>query len=150
MKKLLVIAVVAVIGVVGWRVRSHRAPDAQDGKNVLVDRLWIDHVPSSEREPFNFLALLSEDKVGVFQNATAFRGSYELFRFSGGSWTYPQTGEVDKPAWRVRRCDERGMDFCMEISGNSRGVHRYYSRKDWVIKSLADEQALAAKLDAAR
>lgn len=38
----------------------------------------------------------------------------------------------------------------MDISGNSRGVHSYYSRKDWVIKSLADEQALAAKLDAAR
>ena len=148
MKKLLVIAVVAVIGVVGWRVHSR---DKQDGeKNVLVDRLWLDHVPSSERDPINILALLSDEKMGVFQKTTAYRGSYELFRWDRNGWTYPQTGETDKPTIRVRRCDEKGMDFCMDISGNSRGVRRYYSRKDWVIKSLADEQALAAKLDAAR
>ncbi len=150
MKKLLVLAVVAVIGVVGWRVRSHRAPDAQDGKDVLVDRLWLDHIPSSPREPFNIMALISDDNIGVFQNTTAYRGSYEMFRWDSNGWKYPQTGETDKPRIRVRRCDENGMDFCMDISGNSRGVRRYYSRKDWVIKSLADEHALAAKLDAAR
>src|SRR5580704_4075596 len=151
MKKLLVVVVIAVIGVVGWRARSHCAPDVQDGPgDVLVDRLWIDHIPSSEREPFNILALISDDKLGVFQNMTAYRGSYEMFRWGGLGWKYPQTGETDKPKIRVRRCNENGMDFCMDISGNSRGVHSYYSRKDWVIKSLADEQALAAKLDAAR
>jgi hypothetical protein len=155
MKKLLVVVAIVVIGVVGWRVRSHRAPDAleldaQDGKSVLVDRLWLDHVPSGPRDAFNILALISEDNVGVFQNTTAYRGNYEMFQFSRNGWKFPQTGDVDKPTIRVVRCDEKGMDFCMDISGNSRGVHRYYSRKDWVIKSLADEQALAAKLDAAR
>ncbi|HEY1812153.1 MAG TPA: hypothetical protein VGG74_07330 [Kofleriaceae bacterium] len=150
MKKLLVVVAIAVIGVAAWRVRSHKSVDTQDGKSVLVDRLWLDHIPSHEREPFNILALFSEHSVGVFQKLTAYTGNYEMFQYGNGGWKYPQTRETDSPTVRIRRCDDNGMDFCMDITGNSRGVHRYYSRKDWVIKSLADEQALAAKLDAAR
>jgi len=147
MKKVLVIAVVAVIGVVGWRVHArHHAQDRD--KNVLLDRLWLDHVPGHEREPFNVLALLSEQHVGVVQNMTAYRGSYELFRFTRDGWKYPQTGDTDRPSIRVRRCSENGMDFCLDITGNSRGVHHYYSRKDWVIDSLAGEQALVDQLSA--
>jgi hypothetical protein len=143
MKKLLVVVAIAVIGVGAWRVRSHAQ---RDGREVLVDRVWIDHLPASDRDPLNFFALFSEQKFGVFQNMTAYRGSYEVFRPGRGGWTYPQTGETDRPQVRVYRCNENGMDYCLDISGNSRGVHRYYSRKDWVIKSLADEQAFAAKL----
>jgi hypothetical protein len=150
MKKLLVVVAIAVIGVAAWRVRSHKSVDALDGKSVLVDRLWLDHIPSHEREPFNILALFSEHSVGVFQKLTAYTGRYEMFQYGDGGWKYPQTRETDSPTIRIRRCDDNGMDFCMDITGNSRGVHRYYSRKDWVIKSLADEQALAAQLDAAR
>jgi hypothetical protein len=150
MKKLIVVAAIASLAVVGWKMRSHKTVDAQDGRNVLVDRIWIDHLPAHERDPINFLALLSDEKIGVMQNTTAFRGSYEMFKWGNGGWRWPQTGETDKPTIRVRTCNENGMDYCMDISGVSRGVKHYASRKDWVIKSIADEQALAAKLDAAR
>jgi hypothetical protein len=152
MKKLLVVVAIAAVGVGVWRTRthSHESVDVQDGGGVIVDRLWIDHVPSHEREPFQILAMFSEHKVGVFQKLTAYIGQYEMFQYGNGGWKYPQTRETDKVSIRVRTCNDDGMDYCMDITGNSRGVHRYYSRKDWVIKSLADEQALAAKLDEAR
>jgi len=154
MKKLLLVAVIAVIGVAGWRLRA-QSHETQDGEGkLLVDRVWIDHVPKHERDPLNFLALISEHKVGVFQNMTAYRGSYEMFHYDRGGGqlivSYPQTGETEKLSVKVRRCSDDGMDFCLDVAGASRGVRHYYSRKDWVIKSLADERALADKLDAAR
>jgi hypothetical protein len=156
MKKLLVVVAIAAVGVGIWRTRSHShesvgSVEIQDGGSVLVDRLWIDHIPSHEREPFQIMALFSEHKIGVFQKLTAYMGQYEMFQYGKGGWKYPQTRETDDSiSIRVRTCNDNGMDYCMDIKGNSRGVHRYYSRKDWVIKSLADEQALAAKLDEAR
>jgi hypothetical protein len=156
MKKLLLVAALAAVGFGGWRLRahSHHAAVTDGGENkLLVDRLWIDRMPEHERDPINVLALLSDDKLGVFQNLTAYRGSYELFRYerSGGELRvkYPQTGESDKLSVKVTRCDEDGMDFCLDVSGGSRGVRHYYSREEWVIGSLADEQKLADQLDPA-
>jgi len=152
MKKLVVVMVVAVIGVVGWRMHSHRALDAgaQDGRDVLAGRVWLDRMPTNDRDSFNVFALLPNNKIGVFQTRSVWRGVYEAFRYqrSGGQLdaTFPQSGDTEQLTIKARRCNERGMDFCLDITGNSRGAHRYYSRKDWVIKSLADEQALVDQL----
>lgn len=159
MKKLLLVSAVAVVGVAGWKLHArHAAPastsavelDAQDGGGVLVDRLWLDHLPANQRDYTNFMVILSDEDFGVFQKASMFRGAYEVFNYArqGGSLqlTYPQTRESEKVTVKVRRCKEDGMDFCLDVTGNSRGVQRYYSREDWVIKSLDAEHALADKL----
>jgi hypothetical protein len=154
MKKLLVIVAIAVIGVAAWRVRSHSSADAQDGKDLLVGRLWVDRLPTSERDQFNLFAVGPQGLFGIFQTRSRWVGSYEVFRAdrsgSGIVAEFPQSGRTEKLAVKARRCNEKGMDFCMDITGNSLGAHRYYSRKEWVVKSLADEQALAAQLDEAR
>jgi hypothetical protein len=156
MKKLIAVAAIAGLAVVGWKVRGHEHAqtqqlDALDGRGVVVDRLWIDHVPTNPRESFNILVMVADQKIGIMRNTTAFKGSDEMFKWGDGNgWRWPQNGDVDKPSIRVRTCKEDGFDYCMDITGVSRGVKHYASRKDWVIRSLADEQALAAKLDAPR
>ena len=38
------------------------------------------------------------------------------------------------------------MDYCLEMSGGSRGVKRYYSRRGWEVRSADEANALAEKL----
>ncbi|HEY1552313.1 MAG TPA: hypothetical protein VGG28_31015 [Kofleriaceae bacterium] len=158
MKKLIVVAAIAAVAVVGWKVRSHKAEqtqvtvgDVQDGRNILVDQLWVDHLPRNERDPINVFVMLDEEKLGVMQNLTRYKGAYEMFEYGQGKgFRWPQTGDVDKPSIRIHSCKDDGFDYCMDISGVSRGVKHYVTKKDWKVRSLADEQALAAKLDATR
>ena len=38
----------------------------------------------------------------------------------------------------ARPCRDNGMDFCLDVTGSSRGVKRYYSKKGWEIGRLED------------
>jgi hypothetical protein len=155
MKKLIVVAVLAGLAVVGGKMRGKHAVDgdvgALDGpRDVLVDQFWIDHAPASERDPINFMVVFSEQKVGIMRNMTAYKGSDEMFVWAKNGWRWPSNGDLDKPFIRITACREDGFDYCMDLSGVSRGVKHYRTKKDWKVRSLADEQALAAKLDAPR
>jgi hypothetical protein len=149
MKKLILLAVVAVVGVgvYRWQTRSAEVPgDA----SLIQDRLWVDHMPRSERDSINIFAALTEQPVGVFQETSVWSGKYELFRYEAHGEelriVFPQNGDNEKVRAKARRCNEGGMDYCLELSGSSRGVKRYYSREGWEIGSLADEEAKAREL----
>ena len=79
---------------------------------------------------------------GIFQATSQWKGQYELFQYemSGDEMrlVYGQDGSKDKVKARARKCDEKGMDFCLELSGASRGVKKYYSMEDWVIDGRMD------------
>jgi hypothetical protein len=152
MKKLAIIAVVVVCGLVGWRLvhRSPAAVPADSRSELITDRIWIDHVPRSERDTIHVFAALSGEAMGVFQTASAWQGQYEGFRFeSQGSElrvVFPQSGKRERIKAIARECDEHGMDYCLELKGSSHGVKRYYSHEGWEIGSLADEHKLVDKL----
>jgi hypothetical protein len=154
MKKIIVAVAIAALAVVGWKLRGKHdvdAPGALDGRNVLVDQLWIDRVPEGPRESVNLMVMFSEQKVGIMRNMTAFKGCDEMFVWRGNDgWRWPSNGDLDKPRIRITACHDDDFDYCMDISGVSRGVKRYVTKKEWKVRTLADEQALAAKLDAAR
>jgi hypothetical protein len=149
MKKLLVLLMVSAVGVVAWKWRGGADAEPTNAK-LVVDRLWIDHVPTSDRDTFQLFAALTEDPVGVFQQSSVWQGSYELFRYESQGEEYrmvfPQNGDKDTVRAKARACKEAGMDYCLELSGTSRGAKRYFSRKGWELRSVADEQALAAEL----
>jgi len=109
---------------------------------LVLDRLWLDRLPASDRDTVNAFAALTSEPLGIFQSASQWKASYELFRYeSDGAElriVFPQTGEKERVRARAWTCKERGMDFCLELSGSSRGVKRYHSRKGWEIGSLAD------------
>src|SRR5262245_23383620 len=97
MKKLLVMAVIATAGYGVYRWRKHEAPVVKHDKSLVKDRLWIDHMPRSERDTIQAFAALSEQPVGVFQSASMWKGAYELFRYESNGEefriVYPQSGE---------------------------------------------------------
>jgi hypothetical protein len=138
-----------------WSRSSSSSTDAvdaaDDGGVRVAQRFWIDHVPSSDRDAISVFVLIDDEHVGVFQKSSAWRGAFEVFRWTGRPGDiqvlYPQTGEKEVIRAKARRCNASGMDFCLELSGNSRGVQRYYSKKGWEIDA---HDAPAAEQQAAR
>jgi hypothetical protein len=152
MKKLLVMVgvVVALAGVWRWHAGAPQVEVTDGGGGKLVlDRLWIDHIPRNEREMVKVFVVLSEEPVGAFNESSAWAGSFEAFKYTrtGGELrvVYPQTGAKETIKVKARSCSERGMDFCLELDGG-KGAKRYYSREGWELRSLADEQRLLSQI----
>jgi hypothetical protein len=147
---LLVIAFVVVVASwYGWKRATHPAEN-----RLVADRIWIDHIPRNERDAIRVFFAVSEHSIGVFQTTSQWRGAYEAFRYeaSGGELrlVFPQTGDRETVRAKARRCDDGGMDFCLELDGASRGVKRYYSREGWEIGGGHGLDAIARQLDAVR
>ena len=143
MKKLLL--GVAVLGSVGYGVYHWRAAAPSTHKELVENRLWIDHMPRTERDTIQVFLTLDEEAMGTFQATSAWKGSYELFRYEGHGGelriVYPQTGDRETIKAKATKCREAGFDYCLEMSGGTRGVKRYYSMEDWEIGSLRELDA---------
>ena len=151
MKKLIVVALVSIVGVAVWRTHGAEQPQT---KKLLQDRVWIDHMPRNERDVVNVFAMLTEEPVGVFQAASAWRGNFEAFRYEAKGdevrALFPQNGDKERWTATATKCDANGMDFCLELSGSSRGVKKYYSRKGWEIDGDRDLDAVNHRVDSLR
>jgi hypothetical protein len=155
MKKPLLVLVVVLVAVAGWwKLRDRGGRDdaeASDSKLVL-DRIWIDHMPRNDRDIVNFFAAITEEPFGIFQAASQWKANYELFRYEAHGdeirILYPQNGDRERVKARARTCNEGGMDYCMEMDGSTRGVKRYYSRKGWEIDSHATAEQVRERIDA--
>jgi hypothetical protein len=149
---LFVIVAMVVVGAVS-RARREAAPAAL-ARQLIADRIWLDHIPRSERDTVQAFFAGSEDAVGLFGASSQWRGGYELFRYEASAGelrvVYPQTGEREKITAKARRCSERDMDFCLEIEGASRGVKKYYSRKGWEVSGGSDRREIEARVEALR
>lgn len=150
MKKLLVVIGIAGLAVGGWTIHSHDAV-ATDGGKLVADRLWIDHMPRGERDTVNVLIVTSKgDPIGVFQTGSRWRGEFELFKHQlrGNELraTFPHTNTTETIKVTATKCDTKGFDFCLELSGNKHGVQRYYSMEGWDAGSVGAAQARLAQL----
>ena len=144
MRKLLVLAALSAAGYAVWHGHGQTTTD----REILRDRIWIDHLPRSEREPIQTFVILKDNPGGAFNSASMWKGTYELFRYEMQGrqirMDFPQTGDRDNVRVEASKCRENGMDYCLTIEGSSRGVKRYYSREGWEIRSLDEARA---KLD---
>jgi len=140
MKKL-VLGVVALgalgYGVVHWRAA---APSRPAHTELVENRVWIDHMPRTERDTIQVFLTLGDDSMGVFQQSSVWKGSYELFQYEAhGSElraVFPQTGERETMKAKATECSQNGFDYCLELSGGSRGAKRYYSMEGWELDSM--------------
>jgi hypothetical protein len=142
MKKAILVLGVVVIAVVSvWKLRSTDAvvqpqSSATDG-DLVLDRIWIDHIPRNDKDVMQVFLAITEQPFGVFQAASQWKGAYEIFRYEAHGdemrLVYPQSNEREKLKVKARRCTEKGMDFCLELEGSSRGVKKYYSQKGWEV-----------------
>lgn len=156
---LVVVVLVAAASVWSWK-RGGGSNEAANGAageaihRLVANRIWIDHVPKSDRDTINVFVAVSEHAVGAFQATSQWRGSFEAFRYeaNGGELRllYPQTGDREAVRAKAKRCTEQGMDFCLELEGASRGVKKYYSREGWEIRGAQDLDAVTHRIDALR
>jgi len=54
-------------------------------------------------------------------------------------------GDRETVRAQASRCNEAGLDFCLQLDGGSRGAKKYYSREGWEIRSFDEARV---KLDA--
>jgi hypothetical protein len=151
MKKLaLTFTVVIVLGGLGWRARHTDAPDPA----LLFHQFWIDHEPRDENEKFALLFVNADHPFGHFGTRTMWTAQLEFFHYhivprEAGviDLLFGATRERQRVRYTARPCHERGFDFCLDISGSSRGVKRYYSKKEWrVEKGESVDQAVERAL----
>jgi hypothetical protein len=132
MKKLLAVGVVALVGF--FALRSHPPADLK----LASDRFWIDHEPKGMHEQFRAFFFSGEYPIGQFAVRTMWKGSWEGFHYH----VVPKNdGEMDmlfgdeptreRVKLRATPCNENGFDYCLDVTGSSRGVKRYYSKKEW-------------------
>jgi hypothetical protein len=152
MKKLLLIGVVMIMGawaIAHWTGGRSKGADDSD-PSLILNRIWIDRIPTRPRDTANAFATITRQKVGVFQSGSQYKGGYEIFNFTaaGGELriVYPQTDEKETVKARAWRCREQDMDYCLELTGASRGVKRYHSLDGWEIGHASAPQQLLERI----
>jgi len=141
MKKVALLILVALGLFFLWRWwTGNDAATADRGKAIVYDRVWVDHLPTSETDNFQIFAAVTEQPMGVFQATSMWKGSFEMFRYvdkgdGKAVITYPQSKESERVSYRAYKCKEAKFQFCLELSGASRGTKKYYSQDGWEIGS---------------
>jgi hypothetical protein len=152
MKKLLILAVISTCAFAGWRV-LRGGGGAGAAHDLVLDRIWIDHMPRHDRDQISVFAAITDEPIGVFQTASAWKGHFEMFRYEALGdeirLLYPQDNHREHASAKARTCSEDGFDYCLELEGASRGVKRYYSRKGWELDGASRLGELRARIDAA-
>jgi hypothetical protein len=134
MRKTILAFALIVAGGLAWRaLRSEPA-----GLELVFDRFWVDHLPRGETDQFNALFLSGESPGGHFAVQTPWEGRWQGFHYhvvprQKGvlDLFFGPRGGRERVQISARHCREEGFDFCLSITGNSRGVERYYSKNAW-------------------
>lgn len=150
-KALLAMVAVTAAGYGVYRWQSDAPAKVTTDNDLITDRLWIDHLPRNDKDMIQIFVAITEEPMGIFQSTSQWKGEFELFRYEqhGNELriVFPQTGTKDRVTAKATRCDQRGMDFCLELQGSSRGVKKYYSREGWEIGSVKEADALVHGLN---
>jgi hypothetical protein len=154
MKKLILfLLLVLIVGYFIWRWYNSGADESQAQAQLAYDRVWIDHLPKKETDTVNVFAAITEQPIGVFDASSMWKGAFELFKYEGASGekvrlVFPQSGDKDSVTLKATSCREKSFDYCLELSGTSRGVKRYYSQKGWEIGAVTDGEAVRTRVEA--
>jgi hypothetical protein len=154
-KAIVVLGLMAASGWGAWRWwGSSSSTEAKPDASLTLDRIWIDHIPRNDRDMVQMFAAITEQPFGGFNATSQWKGSFELFRHETHGdqlrVVFPQTGERQTIRAKATRCNVNGMDFCLELSGTSRGVKKYFSRKGWEIEGVRSADDLRGRIEALR
>ena len=150
MKKPLLLLGLVVVGALAFARWSMDDGDASDPALVL-DRIWVDQLPTKPTDVINAFAALTQEPVGAFYSGSQWKASFELFNYKAGGneirIVYPQSNESEKVKVRAWTCSERGMDYCLELKGASRGVKRYRSSRGMEIGAATRPEQLLGRVE---
>jgi len=151
MKRRLTIVGLALVGALAFvRWVGEGADNAPSDPKLVVDRIWVDQLATKPRDVMNVFVAITQQPVGIFQSTTQWKGSYEIFHYSASGnelrIVYPQTDEKEKVNARAWKCNQGDMDYCLELTGASRGVKRYQSQRGWEIDGLARPEQILDRI----
>lgn len=135
-----------------WHRRSGVTVHTHAERALLVNRIWVDRLPAKETDKIYVFALIHPEGLGVFSHASMWEGNFAAFEWKFGGkqdrvqLRFPQDGKTAAMTWEARRCQEKGFDYCLTLRGSPRGPNRWYSMRDWEIKSLEDVKAFQPHL----
>lgn len=117
------------------------------------NRVWIDEIPTTERQKINWFLGIDDPQIGVFQKTSVYEGDYTLF-----AWRDKKEGVIDIEMLQSGKSHKLRIqtgskncgrfDYCMTIKGAPRGAKKYYSMKDWVIEEAGDLTAMTTQAKA--
>ena len=153
MKKLVWIVLLVVVAYLAWRWwrGSGEAATADRGQSLFYDRVWVDHLPTSQTDTFDTFAAVTEQPVGIFAHQSQWKGDWELFRYEPRGdgqleAVFPASKAKSRISYRAWQCNEKkDFDFCLEISGG-KGPKKYYSQRGWEIGTVDGARALESHL----
>ena len=100
---LVIVVLVAAASVWSWKRGGGSTEAANEAANqvthrLVADRIWIDHMPKSDRDTINVFVAVSEHAVGAFQETSQWRGSFEAFRYeANGGELRRRIGSLQSP-----------------------------------------------------
>ena len=122
---------------------------APAAENLLVNRPWIDHIPSSERDLVGHLIFIHRDgeRFGAVGRSSMWRHTVELFHWSQSKDTikliFPQDNRKGSSTVTVSRCKApEPLNLCLKI-GEGQGAVTLYSSSDWKIETTDTTKAFA-------
>jgi hypothetical protein len=154
MKKLGAILIVAAAAAGGWRLwHGPAATDDSRGRGLFYGRAWLDHAPQGRTDKFRVFGTSRGRKLGWFAERSMWKGEWEQFQYEPRGdgkieLMLPHSGKRLRLGYRAWECNEKGFDYCLELSG-AEGPTRYYSRRGWE-KDRLDDATLTELLEAPR
>lgn len=112
---------------------ERNALPADEARDVLIDRNWMDAWPQSKTERLHVYRFTPSMGGGVYQDRTLFKGAFELFKFENGSGTIdfdlPETDQRVRAKYRIEKVDgPHPFDLKLSIDPSPRGPSVYYGR----------------------
>lgn len=129
-----------------WYARTtllpHETPVTPENPSVLVDRLWVDKVPESDREAFSFYIFSSEENLALNDKAaSSYRHLLEVFFYRATSrdlqYQFPhdrRSGKTQYTVEKLSKPEKNQIDLKLTIvadpqAGNETRI--YYSSTKW-------------------
>ena len=148
MKKLILAVVLATLAYGGYRWQHE--PAETSNRHLVFNRIWVDHLPTTEKDPFHVFGAFRPYAQGGFAVETRWHGEVERFRFEVDGEeihaVFPWTGDREQIKVHAYRCQEHDMDFCLEMTGSKRGTQKYYSRSGWERRNVDDVETFRSSL----
>ncbi len=155
--KVLWLVVPALVAGYLWMGGDDDERDGADEADAAADvtwhnRVWIDEIPTSERQKINWFLGIDDPQIGLFQKTSVYEGDYTVFAWRGKKAGVVeiemlQSEKTHKLKVKTSTKDCGRFDYCMVVKGAPRGAKKYYSMKDWVIE---DARSIAEMTTAAR
>ncbi|PRQ07975.1 hypothetical protein [Enhygromyxa salina] len=140
--KLIALALVGACSFGVWKAADALFGDEAQGTKHAVNQVWIDHVPTDDRDMVTHFVLVDhrDGQFGVIGRSSQWRIGVEVFRWqlqgSDLRMYFPQErtrGQVEIETWACEGEAPQPFELCMKVTNKNGRSMTMYSRKDWVI-----------------